>query len=92
MHTLKYQFDDYETPSGISYKEVSLESQPDDIRALNYIPGLCLLTNRDDYGNEVETIEVNLIEGGTTKKDKEETKKEDGNEGMTLPFIIQLEI
>jgi len=38
----------------------------------------------------METIEVNIIKGGTTKKDKEETKKEDLNEGMTLPFITQL--
>ncbi len=68
-HTLKYQYEDYETPRGVSINEVSLESQIGNISALKFTHGLCLLENRDDDGKKVETMKKNIIGGGTTKKD-----------------------
>jgi hypothetical protein len=67
MHTLKCQSEDYETPRSASYIEVFLKSQPNDIKALKFIQGLCLFRKKDKYENELESTKINIKDGCTTK-------------------------
>ena len=53
VRTLQYQSEDYDTPEGVSFNEVSLESQPEDIETLKYIEGLCLIKINDGSNHKI---------------------------------------